>query len=305
MVSKFSMGADQASRVNTAEEKKDFCDAVNRAIALGVNLFDTAESYGQGKSEEILGEILRGRRDKFYIASKVSHEHWRRADVEKSCEASLRRLGTDYLDIYYIHMPSKEMKIEETMGALSKLKKEGKIRSIGLSNFSKDEIEKALKIDTVDVLQSGYNPLWRKMEKDIIPFCIKNNISVSPYSPLAHGLLSGKFRPDLKLDDLDFRKGVILFQPEWYPKCCAIIEKMRVMAEKYCKTLAQFTLAWIAMQKGVTSVLIGGRNVAQIEENLEAAGMVISEEDDAQVRKISESLSRELPDWTSIWFPGF
>ena len=304
-ISQFSMGADQASRIVTNDEKKAFCEAVDRAIELGVNLFDTAESYGNGKSEEILGEIVKGKRDKVYIASKVSRENWRYDDVLKACEGSLKRLGTDYLDIYYIHIPSKEMKIEETMKGLGKLKQDGKIRSIGLSNFSKEQIEEAINWAPVDILQSGYNPLWRKLEKDIIPFCIKNNISVSPYSPLAHGLLSGKFRPDFKLDQLDFRKRIILFRSEWFPKCSEIIEKMQVIAKKYEKTLAQFTLAWIAMQSGITSVLFGGRNKEQIEENLGAGDIVISEDDNINVRNISDSLLHELPDWSSIWFEGF
>ena len=299
------MGADQASHIITDDEKKDFYEAVYRAIELGVNLFDTAEGYGDGKSEEILGDILKGKRDRLYISSKVSHEHWRYNDVIKACDGSLRRLGTEYLDIYYIHMPCKGMVIKETMEGLHKLKQDGKIRSIGLSNFSKIEMEEAIKYAQVDVLQSGYNPLWRKLENDIIPFCIKNSISVSPYSPLAHGLLSGKFKPDLKPEQLDYRKGIILFQDEWYPKCNAIIEKMRVMAAKYNRTLAQFTLAWIAMQDGITSILVGGRNKWQIEENLGAADLVISKEDDKAVKDISDALLHELPDWTSIWFQGF
>lgn len=302
-ISRLCMGADVPSADMTQKERDALCATFRHAADLDINLFDTAEGYGNGLSETLLGEAMHPIRDKVYLASKVSNDHLAHDDVILACENSLRRLKTDYLDLYYIHIPNDNIPLEETLSAFAHLKATGKIRAIGVSNFSKTQLERAMQVVPIDVLQSGYNPLWRKLETEILPYCIQNSISVIPYSPLAHGLLTGMFGPDLDFETLrGNQRRVLLFQPEWYPLCSQVVEQLRPIAKAYDKTVAQVTLNWILAQAGITALLTGGQTPAQVEENLTALSFTMSPDDLQKITDFSAPLLAALPDWQSIWF---
>lgn len=302
-ISRLAMGGDMLSRNMDKKREAVIKETFYHAFDLGVNLFDTAESYGDGFSEEFLGTTLQPIRDKVFIASKVSRENLHYKDVITACEQSLRRLNTDYIDIYYVHIPNRDIPLEETMEAFAMLKETGKIHAVGVSNFSVDLLNRALQIVPVDVVQTSYNPLWRKIEDDFLPFCIEQQIAVFPYSPLANGLLAGGYEAELDYEKLSpAKKRILLFQPEWYPKCCRIVDAMRHIAQKYDRSVAQITLNWILRQKGITGILTGGHTPKQVEENNQVFTFEMDSDDIQFIHDISQELKEQLPYWQSIWF---
>lgn len=302
-ISELTMGTS-AANVENPEDVNDieFRGAVEQALESGINLFDTAEAYGDGRSETILGDALKGVREKVYIASKVSKKNLKRAAVINACENSLRRLGTDYIDLYFIHIPNPEIPIEETMEAMLELKQKGRIKAIGVSNFTRPQMEQAFRVGRFDALQPCYNMLWRGIERDIVPYCIEKSIGIIPYSPLVQGILSGKYGPDLVIDELDDRKRILLFQKEWFGRCLKVVDDMAPIAQKYGKSRAQVAINWVRSQKGVASVIIGGKSAKQIRENVGAAGWEFSAEDLNYLDRISRTVTDDLPDRTSFWF---
>ena len=267
---------------------------IHRALDLGVTLIDTAEAYGAGHSEEVLGEALVGRRDKAVIATKVAPNHLDPADVLEAFEGSLKRLKTDFIDVYFIHWPHPDYPIGDTMGALEKLRREGKIRAIGVSNFGIKQIEEANQHGTIDVLQPPYNMLWREVEAEILPYCREHAIGIIPYSGLAQGLLTGTLRPDTQFAEGDERRTTVLFQPGTYEKALAAVEGLRPIAAKYGKTIPQLAVQWLTSRPGVSSPLLGARTVREIEENAGSVGWTISPEDVAAMDALTAPVWAEI-----------
>jgi myo-inositol catabolism protein IolS len=289
--------------VNDPDNKEGIA-TMRQAIELGINVFDTAEGYGGGRAESLLAEAIKGMRDKVYIESKIAFGNLRAADIRKSCEGSLKRLNTDYLDIEYIHIPNPGIPLEETMGALLKLREEGKIRAIGVSNFNKDELEAALKIGRVDLIQNIFSMLWRWMEEELIPFCVANDVSFIPCSPLVQGILSGKFSLDTNLSKLDGRKRIQLFTEERFGKAVVVAEGVKYLAKKYGKTPTQVALNWTLSQFGIHAVVIGARNRKQLLENVGSLGWQLAKEDLVYLDKLSRTLTDTLPHDISFWWVG-
>jgi len=277
-------------------EDKDSIDAISEAIDLGVNFIDTAELYGWGKSEEIVGEALKGKRQKVHISSKVWKTNMHRLDVKKACEESLKRLQTDYIDIYFIHYPNDQIPLEETMAAMLELKAEGKIREIGLSNFNVQEMKEALKFGRFEVMQPCYSLLWRFIEKDVMPFCIENEIGITAYSPLAQGILTGKFNKDWSFKEGDGRSKAPLFAKERFADCIEVAEALKPYADKYSKTQGQVAINWVTSQVGITSAIVGARNIAQMRENSGASGWKLDKSEleliDIAGRKVTDKLPK-------------
>ena len=277
---------------------------IHKAIDLGINVFDTAEEYGGGDSERLLAYALKGKREKVHIASKISYGNLRAPDVRKACEGSLARLETDYLDIEYIHISNHKIPIEETMGELLKLKEEGKIKAIGVSNFTKEELAKALSLGRVDIVQNVFSLIWRWMEDDIIPYCAENDIAFTPCSPLAQGLLSGKFSIDTNVDKLDSRKNIQLYKSKYFAKAVVVSEGVKYLAKKYSKTPTQIALNWTISQFGISSIVVGAKNRTQLEENVGAIGWSMEAEDLSYLDKLSRTLTDDLPRDISFWWEG-
>ena len=280
--------------------------AMRAALDSGINFFDTAEGYGDGHGEEVMGEAMQSVRDQVLFATKVSGH--KAKDVVAACDKSLKRLRTDHIDLYQIHWPSGSwggdiVPVEDTMSAMVKLQEAGKIRAIGISNFSSAQIEEALQFGRVDSLQPPYSLFWRENEfNGTLQTCVKNNIGVIAYSPLAQGLLTGKFSKENRPGEGDNRNGNTLFKGEHYDRALSAVEQLKPIAQKYGVTTGQLSLQWLLGQPGMTSVIVGARTVEQVQGNAACAAFKIDEEDRAAIDAIGRTVTDELPEGkTNMW----
>ena len=223
----------------------------------------------------------------------------------EACERSLKNLDTDRIDLYQIHWPSgsfgsEVVPIEETMGALNTLKEQGKIRAIGVSNFSRAQLVEASQFGRVDSLQPPYSLFWRQVEQDTVPYCEQNKISILAYSPLAQGLLTGKFKRGHKFEDGDNRAANRLFQGETYDRAQTSLDRLRPLADKYGVTLGQLAVAWLIAQPQ-TSAIVGARNAAQAKENAGAGDIEIDDEDLEAIDEIGRTVTDRLDDNPVMW----
>jgi myo-inositol catabolism protein IolS len=287
-------------RINESQ----FQRAVATAIDNDVTCFDTAEAYGMGVSEEALARAVAGRRREIVIATKfgVGYEETpgrrdsSRARVLASIDKSLRRLGTDYVDIYLVHWPDPETPLDETMAALDDIVRQGKARYIGVSNFRLAQIELCTRLRRVDVVQYGWNMFDRRMQAEIFPYCAAQQIGVMAYGSLAYGILSGTFDAGMQFEEDDWRSrgGMLgnlnlfrtLFGPEHFPRNLAAVEELKRLAAKYGKTLPQFALRWTLSNPVVGTALVGFRAPEEVSENLGALGWEISSPDMVEIDAI-------------------
>lgn len=275
------------------------------ALDAGITTFDTAEEYGAGHSERILRAALGDRRDEIVICTKVSWNNLRRDKVIAACERSLANLGTDRVDLYQIHWPagtfgSEAVPIEETMGALLDLKAQGKIRAIGVSNFSLGELRAARAVGPVDAIQPCYSLFFRHFEEETLAYCEDNRISVLAYSPLAQGLLTGRFGPGTTFPEGDNRRDNKLFQGEHFQRALAAIEELRPIAERNGLTLGQLALAWL-VQRPRTAAIAGARNAGQAVSNARAGDVVLSQADRGEIDRIGWTVARPLAFDPMMW----
>jgi aryl-alcohol dehydrogenase-like predicted oxidoreductase len=286
-------------------EDTDSIKAIRAAFEAGITTIDTAEVYGDGHSERIVAEALSDVRDQLEYATKVFANHLKYDQVIEACERSLKNLKTDYIDLYQIHWPSGSFNselvpIEETMSALNHLKEQGKIRAIGVSNFSRVQLEEASQYGRIDSLQPPYSLFWRSVEKDAMPYCIENQITIIAYSPLAQGLLTGKFGPGHKFDPEDNRAKNKLFQGENFERAQQALEKLRPIAERHHCTLAQLALAWLIAQPQ-SSAIAGARHPEQAIANAQAASVQLSTEELQEIDAIGRIVTDHLDDGSVMW----
>lgn len=308
-VTVLTMGCWQAGGAQwTNTDDESSIAAIRAAFEGGINFFDTAEGYGNGHSEKIVAQALEGHRDDVLIATKVGPGNYTADKVRDSCAKSLERLQTDHIDLYQLHWPTGQwgtsvVPIEETMGAMLELQKEGKIRAIGLSNYNSQQIEEALHVGRVDSLQPPYSLFWRPFEANgTVDTCIKHDIGIIAYSPMAQGLLTGKFNKDNKPGEGDNRAGNALFKGETYDKALAAVDSLKPIAEKYGVSTGHLSLQWLIGQPGLTSVIVGARNAEQVSDNVKAASFKISEEDRAEIDRIGRTVTDTLgEDQTNMW----
>lgn len=267
-----------------AQEEADSIATIHAALDAGITCFDTAEGYGDGYSEELLGKALGGRRAEVVIASKAGSRHMAGADVIQACEDSLRRLGTDVIDLYQIHWPSRTVPFAETVEALHKLQTQGKIRAVGLSNFGTGDLADILPLGDFAANQLPYSLLWRAVEFDVVAQCQAAGMGILCYSPLLHGLLADKFAtaaevPDGRARTRHFspeRSQVRHEGPGHEAATFASIDRIREIAAGEGVPMAQLALAWLLHQPGVTSVISGARKPAHIIGAAQAADLTLS-----------------------------
>jgi myo-inositol catabolism protein IolS len=240
----------------------------------GINFLDTAFIYGPKRSEEIIGEVLkeRGNRSEVVIATKAAHKYVGEeieldnspAFLKQSVEESLQRLQTDYIDLFYIHFPDTDTPKDEAVGALKQLKDEGKIRAIGVSNFTLDQVKEANKDGYVDVVQGEYNLISRDAEKEYFPYALNQHISFIPYFPLAKGILTGKYQLDT---DLTGRRGKF-FEKPLYEQTLEKVERLRRIAASKDVEIAHLVLAWYLTREAIDVIIPGAKNATQVLHNL-------------------------------------
>ena len=285
---------------------------VHRSLDAGVNFFDTANVYSEGQSEELLGKALGARRPDVIVATKVRGRMGEgpnqiglsRVHIMQECDASLRRLGTDYIDLYQIHGHDPETDIQETLGALNDLVRAGKVRYIGCSNLTAWQLMKALGISRQQGLaefistQSYYSIAGRELEREIIPLIDDQGLGLLPWSPLAGGFLSGKFTRDGE-DDPEARRTTFHFPPIDKTRAFAIIDVMREVATAHEVSVAQIALAWLLHQPSVTSIVIGAKRLEQLDDNLGSVDVTLTDAELERLNTVS-ALAVEYPGWMQI-----
>ncbi|KZZ85365.1 aldo/keto reductase [Bacillus sp. SJS] len=269
-------------------------ELVRTALDSGMNFLDTAFIYGPERSEELIGEVLkeRGSRDDIVIATKGAHKFVNGevkldnspAFLREAVEGSLKRLQTDYIDLYYIHFPDEQTPKDEAVGELKRLRDEGKIKAIGVSNFSIDQLKEANKDGYVDVLQSEYNLFQREAEKDLLPYTAENQISFIPYFPLASGLLAGKYSKDSKFDDI--RAENPLFKGEAFERNLEKVEKLREISESNHADVAHVVLAWYLTRDSIDALIPGAKRPDQVLDNLKTLDVQLTREEIERIDSI-------------------
>lgn len=280
-------------------------DTIHAAIDKGIGLVDTAPVYGFGRSEEIVGKALAGgRRDKVALATKVAlnwnddqTKVWRDATavrIEREVEDSLRRLQTDHIDIYQIHWPDPQTPMEETARAMENLLKAGKIRAVGVSNFTPEQMEEFRKSVPLHSLQPPYNLFERGIEKDILPYCREHGLATITYGGLCRGMLTGKMREDTEFTGDDLRKNDPKFQGDRYRQYLKAVSELDQFArERYQKNVLALALRWLIDQEGVTTALWGARRPDQLDPVSEIEGWSLDAE---AMQAIDEILERCIQD---------
>jgi hypothetical protein len=288
-------------------EETEFIRAVNRALDLGMNCFDTAEAYGFGASEKSLAKALGSRRKEAVITTKfgigypdaTNYRDSSRKRVTESIEKSLAHLNTDYVDVYMVHWPDVNVPFEETMRALDDLVKAGKVRAVGISNFRLSQIETAMRARRIDVAQYCWNMFDRRMQKDVLPYCRENQIGVMAYGSLAYGMLTGTLSEEkaFEKDDWRSRRGQLgnislfqhLFGPDHFLKNLRAVEDLKGVARRYGKSMPQLALRWTLSNPVISTALVGCRNEREVDDNIGALGWSIS---DADMKEIDAIFAR-------------
>ncbi len=270
---------------------------INHALSAGVNFIDTADGYVDGKSEEIIGRTLKENRHSVVLATKMGA--WKsgpavtdagasRKHIMKEIENSLRRLGTDYIDLYYIHTPDYNTPIEETLRAFDDLVRQGKVRYIACSNFRAFQLARALCVSALknltrfDCIQSPYNLITRDIEYELLPLCAEDGVGVCVYNPLAGGLLTGKHDPTKPPPPGRFtvaRLGPMYSGRYWTTHNFEAVTRLKQVAEEHGRSLTHFSLAWILNNQTITSVISGVSSLKQLEDNLGATEITLSAEE--------------------------
>lgn len=294
------------------EDAADAQAAVDAALDGGINLFDTAEMYGGGESERVLGKCLGARRKEVYVASKAAPEHCTPDGVRGSCEKSLERLGTDYIDLYQIHWPFRETPFEDVYAVLDSLKDEGKIRAAGVSNFGVQDLNQWMAAGTCVSNQLGYNLAFRAIEYEILPACLRHNVGVLAYMPLLQGLLTGRWKaideiPAARRRTRHFscnREGTRHTEAGQEDLFVDLLDKLGEMANELDMAPATLALAWAMAQKGVASVIVGARRRTQLQRNIDAASVDLDEPALNRLNSISEPLKQALGNNADLWLSG-
>jgi myo-inositol catabolism protein IolS len=309
-ISPIIMGTWQAGkRMWVGIEDSETIKAIRSGFEAGITTIDTAEVYGTGHSEQIVAQALSDVRSQVVYASKVFPNHLKYDQVIEACDRSLANLKTDYIDLYYIHWPSgtwnsEIVPIAETMEALNSLKQDGKIRAIGVSNFSKAQLEEASEFGRIDALQPPYSLFWRKIEPDLTNYCLEHKISILAYSPLAQGLLTGKFNRGHQFAEGDHRVANKLFHGENYERSQLALEKLQPIADHHHTTLGNLALAWLIFSSETrpqVQAIAGARNAEQSIQNAKAADVNLTKEDWEEIEAIGRYVTDFLDATAIMW----
>ena len=309
-ISSLSLGtwAFSGAKIWGAGDDKEAIRTVHCAMECGINLFDTAEKYGNGKAEEVLGEALKGRRDRAVVATKIFTDKLHHDDVIAHCDASLKRLQTDYIDLYQIHWPNPHIPLEETFGAFEELKRAGKIRAASVCNAGPNCIREMAPYG-VAMNQLPYALIWRVAEKKIIPATEQAGVPVWAYVPLAQGLLTGKFR---SIDDVPMgRRETRFYSSHWQQglhhdpgfeaEIFAFLDELDALCKRGGVTPAQVALQFLKRRPIVKSILMGARSIRQLEQNLDAYAADVPDDLMEEIEHASEPLRDGMGENADLW----
>jgi aryl-alcohol dehydrogenase-like predicted oxidoreductase len=314
-VSAQGLGCMGMSFAYGAPDADESVATIARALELGVTFFDTADMYGFGHNEELVGKALAPHRDEVVLATKFGiylnpddpSGRGVRGDAEyvrQACDASLGRLGTDHIDLYYQHRPDVTVPIEETVGAMAELVEAGKVRHLGLSEASADTIRRAAAVHPIAALQSEWSIFSRDIEDEIVPACREHGVGLVPYSPLGRGLLTGTVGSLDQLSDDDFRRSVPRFQGENLDHNLALVAVVREIAEAHGVTPGQVALAWLAAQGDDVVPIPGTKRRTYLEENVGAADVTLTPDDLARLDDLRPAGTRSAQaNWTNLDTP--
>jgi aryl-alcohol dehydrogenase-like predicted oxidoreductase len=299
-------------------EKKDAIRALHACPDHGITSIDSAPIYGFGQSEQIIGEAIKGRRDSYEILTKAGmrwgnslgeyffttrdndgkirdvYKYSGKDSIIAECEDSLKRLGTDYIDLYQIHWPDGTTPIEEPMEAFQILLKQGKIRAAGVSNYSRDQMETAATVVELSSNQLPYSMVRKEIEAEIVPWCLENDCGILAYSPLQRGLLTGKISPDHVFAPGDSRPETPYFRIPNLIRTNEFLEEIKTLADEKGASLAQLVIAWTLRQPGIAVALVGARNESQVAQNAGAAEVILTDEEQSFINKKLEVLCGAL-----------
>ncbi len=273
--------------------------AIETAVDQGINAIDTAPVYGDGRAEELIGKAIRGKRERLFLATKcglnIYTGRYERdlspSYIERDLVQSLKRLGTDYIDLYQCHWPDPSTPLEETMGALLKHQKEGKIRHIGVSNFSKDELVRAAGLCSLFSLQPHYSLLERGIERDILPWCVAHDISLFSYGSLGAGLLTGKYGQCQRFGAGDARNFFYrFFKPRYWEKVRDLVDAVGEIARSKGVRPGAVAISWLLAQPGICSVIVGSRSPRQVCENVENIPVPLDDGEKEQLDRLSRTI---------------
>ncbi len=291
-------------------DSNDAIKAIETAVDNGMTTIDTAPVYGFGLSEELVAKAIKGKRSKVQILTKFGliwdsksgvfhfsskdnsgndidlYKYSSKARVISDCEESLRRLNTDYIDLFQIHWPDTSTPVSETMEALQELVDKGKIRAGGVCNYSSDLMTEAAKYFNLASNQVPYSMVNRDIEKNVVPACLSGNIGILAYSPLQRGLLTGKIKPGHNFNEGDNRPATIFYREPNLSNILGLLEKLKPVAHSHNATLAQIVLSWTVRQPGITCALAGARNTTQVMDNLGAMKFTLSDDEISYINKL-------------------
>ena len=262
--------------------------AIETAIDEGLTFIDTAEGYLEG--ETLLGKAIRGKREKLFLATKVSGLDHSPEHIDRALASSLRTLGTDYIDLYQVHQPSEEHPIEQTMQHLVRLRDAGKLRYIGVSNFTAEETAEALEYGPVHSSQPRYSMLFREAEESILPYCLESGVGVISFSALTKGMLGGRYRPGHEFPPDDERHRWPEFHGELFEGIFAVTEQLKGWAEDQGRDIVQLAIAWVLANPSVTAAIVGLRTPEQARHNARAGGWVLTADDLEEIDVIQGDL---------------
>lgn len=288
-------------------DQQEAVAAIRRSVELGVTTIDTAPVYGFGLSEQIVGEAIRGLRDRVQILTKFGmrwdttqgqfafdsqdaqgrpakiYKYAGRDSVIRECEESLKRLGTDYIDLLQIHWPDPTTPIDETFEVVSRLLDAGKIRAAGVSNYNAAQLDEARRVMPIASNQVPYSMVKREIEADLVPYCLAHHVGILAYSPLQRGLLTGKMQPGHAFSPGDHRAGLPYFKDENLARTARFLDTIKPLADEKGCTLSQLVIAWTIRQPGITCALVGARNPKQAEENAAAGNVQLGRQEIEQI----------------------
>jgi aryl-alcohol dehydrogenase-like predicted oxidoreductase len=299
-------------------DRKEAVAAIREAVNMGMTSIDTAAVYGFGRSEEIVAEATRGRRHEVQILTKYGlrwnktigtfffdsldengrtvgiYRHAGKESVMKECDDSLKRLKTDYIDLYQIHWPDPKTPMEDTMEAIDRLLATGKILAAGVSNYSLEQLAEARKYTPVCSNQVPFSMVNRSIEEKLVPYCVDNKVAILAYSPMQRGLLTGKFKPGHHFNEGDNRPDTPYFREPNFSRINQWLTRLAPVAKSYDLTLGQLVLAWTLCRPGITITLAGARNPQQVKENIVAANIRLKQADIEKINGLLEELKLEI-----------